>query len=305
LLFALNRGTPLRHNPFLSHWVEAVQRLSTNTLNPGQRISGFQKRGGFVGYGPIEEYEINTARVGWIKALLRVADGASLPGTTPRDVYGVFVEKTNRDDFDIRPYIRMLEEEGIYERTSPIDREENEMTKPTNTANSQSKLNDRRSWKQVVLSQLEDDPEAARRELTHLPIELQYLDFLSTLLQERTLQRFSIDPAPVICDYLQHALRLVERMGQPPGTSAAGSSNGLNGGRYGDSEDIEYGRDAQAQAVKLLLLFIKNLIRKALLPPDAIYYEIQEICVRFVWIKEVRDFRAFIEQGAIIDQGGG
>lgn len=272
-------------------------------MGPGHRVSGFEKRGGFVGYGPIEEYEINTARVGWIKALLRIADGAPLPGPTPRVVYGVFVENMKKDDLDLSPYIRMLEEEGIYERASPIDYEEKEMAKPA--ASSQSNLGDRRSWKQAILSQLENDPEAARRELTHLPIELQYLDFLSTLLQEHTLQRFSIDPAPVICDYLQHALRLVERMGQPPGTSAAGPSNGLNSGRYGDSEDIEYGRDAQAQAVKLLLLFIKNLIRKALLPPNAIYYEIQEICVRFVWIKEVRDFRAFIEQGGLIDQGGG
>jgi len=38
-----------------------------------------------------------------------------------------------------------------------------------------------------------------------------------------------------------------------------------------------HGREAQIRAVKLLLLFIRNLVRKALLPPEDIYFEIQEI----------------------------
>ena len=60
---------------------------------------------------------------------------------------------------------------------------------------------------------------------------------------------------------------------------------------------MEYGKEAQSRAVKLLLLFIKNLIVKDLLGTQWFYLEIEEICVRYVWIKEVRDFRTFLEEG--------
>jgi len=49
--------------------------------------------------------------------------------------------------------------------------------------------------------------------------------------------------------------------------------------------------------VKLLVLFVRNLIRKGMVGPEQMFYEIQEICVRYVWVREVREFRAFIEEG--------
>jgi hypothetical protein len=52
----------------------------------------------------------------------------------------------------------------------------------------------------------------------------------------------------------------------------------------------------------VLLLFIKNLIRKGLVGTEVLYFEIQEICVRYIWIKEVRDFKTWVEQG--VDEGG-
>ena len=66
-----------------------------------------------------------------------------------------------------------------------------------------------------------------------------------------------------------------------------------------DTEMLGHGREAQCRAVKLLLLFVKNLIRKGLVGTDVLYFEIQEICVRYVWIKEVRDFRLWIEEEAM------
>lgn len=241
-----------------------------------------------------------------IKSLLQSGDGSQFAELSPKLLHEAFAEGEQNAQFDIRIYVRMLEEEGIYERAQSLE-EDNEAShgpstgKGKSTATEQSKLHNRQQWKQDILSRLETDPDAAISELTHLPIDLSYLDFLTTLLQDRTFQQLSIEPSPVIRDYLQHALRLAEQMGEPPRTTASGSSNPFIDGanrEFGEETDgIDHGRAAQVRAVKLLLLFIRNLIRKALLPPEAIYFEIQEICVRYVWIKEVRDFRAFIEEG--------
>jgi hypothetical protein len=69
-------------------------------------------------------------------------------------------------------------------------------------------------------------------------------------------------------------------------------------------EELEYGKEAQSRHILLLLLFIKSLIRKGLVELDVLYFEIAEITVRYVWIKEVREFRTWAEEG-IGDDGAG
>jgi len=44
-----------------------------------------------------------------------------------------------------------------------------------------------------------------------------------------------------------------------------------------------------------LVMFMKNLLRKRLLPVQEMAFDLEEICVRFIWIVEVRDFRKFLE----------
>lgn len=61
-------------------------------------------------------------------------------------------------------------------------------------------------------------------------------------------------------------------------------------------------REAQIRAIKLLVLFIRNLIRKGVVGPEEIFFEIREICVRYIWIREVREFRVWVEEGR--DAGG-
>ena len=55
-----------------------------------------------------------------------------------------------------------------------------------------------------------------------------------------------------------------------------------------------YNRDEQIRAIKLLVLFMSSLVRKGLVDPQCIYYEAQEICIRYIWISEVREFRTFL-----------
>ncbi|PSN65865.1 hypothetical protein BS50DRAFT_588667 [Corynespora cassiicola Philippines] len=295
-LYEMNRDTPLRNNPFLSHWVEAILRLGQNLAPSKPQGKRRAKKNG----DKITDAEIRRVRVELIKSLLQSGDSLPFASMSPKMLYEKFVELGQTTEFDVAVYIRMLQEEGIYddgprELDGPSGAHVEASTQQDGEeATSKPRLNDFQQWKKGILSRLETEPEVATQELRHLPVELSYLDFLTTLLQEGTLLALSIDPAPIMSDYIQHALRLAEKMGQPP------ESSSLNG----NSEDIDRGREAQARAVRLLLLFIRNLIRKALLPPEAIYFEIQEICVRYVWIREVREFRAFVEEGAVSEGAG-
>jgi hypothetical protein len=301
----LNQHTPLRNNPFLSHWVEAIQRL-----NPPSTAEAA------VPVTDLTSSDIHTVRVELIKALLQSRNPSQFVRATPKKLYAEFVELRQTSEFDVRIYVRMLEEEEIYERTpEPVDHQVSTADSSTferagakETHPARPKLSDFQQWKQDMLERLQTEPHTAIPELTHLPIELSYLDFLTTLLQEKTLESFSIDSPPVISDYIQYALRLTETMGQSPDASASATSlreDDVEGQRLGDglnsaSQPVELtdrGREAQTRAVKLLLLFIKNVMRKELVPLEAIYFEIQEICVRYVWIREVREFRAFVEEG--------
>ncbi|KAF2709967.1 hypothetical protein K504DRAFT_454346 [Pleomassaria siparia CBS 279.74] len=306
-LYVLNQATPLRLNPFLSHWVEMIQRLAKTESDAGRLATDMTRTDG---HGHVGTKDINVVRTEVAKSLLRFRNPAQFAQISPRGLYEKFVELRQTISFDIVPYIQMLEEEGIYEKTSFPDQGPEdcrtgsiETTKEVMTPR-RPKLSDFQQWKQQVLSRLESNPESAIQELTHLPIELSSLDFLTTLLQDNMLERYSIDPAPVISDYIQHSLRLTEQMGEPPDPASEGSFAGVSitGSNGNSGQGIGHGREAQTRAVKLLLLFIRNLIRKALLPPEAIYFEIQEICVRYVWIKEVRDFRSFIEDGPTGDK---
>ena len=296
-LYILNQDTPLRNNPFLSHWVEAIQRFDRSSTTKAAKSDG-----------SLTSSDVHTVRVELIKALLQSRNPSQFARVSPMKLYADFVEMQQTGEFDVRVYVRMLEEEEIYERTpepadhqfeAPYNAREREGGKDKQAA--RPKLSDFQQWKQDILDRLRSEPNTAIPELTHLPIELSYLDFLTTLLQEKTLESFSIESPPVISDYIQHALRLTETMGQPPDSSTSTSSpSSRSPDANGDSEQADptdRGREAQTRAVKLLLLFIKNVMRKELVPLESIYFEIQEICVRYVWIKEVREFRAFVEEG--------
>jgi hypothetical protein len=277
-LYVLNQATPLRNNPFLSHWVEAVQRLAPSAA---QRDADPD--------GAILADEISTVRVELIKALLQSRNPSQFARASPRQLHSNYVDMRQTSHCNMRTYVRMLEEEGIYERTPEPEGDSPESVAATRAKLGASKLNEFERWKLGMLSRLETEPEHAIPELTHLPLELSSLDFLTTLLQEHTLQVLNIEPAPVIADYIQHALRMMEHMGRSTGETGAAEAE--------PDVLLESGPEAQTRAVKLLLLFMRSLIRKDLLPLESIYFEIQEICVRYVWIKEVREFRAFVEDG--------
>jgi hypothetical protein len=197
-----------------------------------------------------------------------------------------------------------------------------------------------------VQSALRSDPTSAYQYLTHLPIDLWTLELMNEILASGTLLETGIEPLDLARNFIQHGLRDIEAMGgaadpgfdeatagsaysngngadfssSPPlefllGSSGAGSQAGPSTTRIADSssEEIPQGkgdRDAQTRAVKLLVLFLKNLLKKGLVAdatdPAGLLFEIEEVCVRYIFVPEVRAFRRWVEgEDEIVDQESG
>jgi hypothetical protein len=300
-LWRLHEDIPLKNNPFLSHWVETLLLLhkrGNHHLLDGRdnhqllEENGSSRRDAAPN---LSSHEANAARMLWIKTLLQQNDLKRWLDYTPMEVYHELRTIDMSAGFDLQPYIKMLEDEGIYERraeSQPVapgpstQHTEQEHTSPVDALQKQ---------KYDILQMLNKQPESAIFALTRLPIAIPYLDFLTTLLADFTLEKYNIDPAPIVTQYIQHSLRSIERAERPASASSQ-PELGVNG-QAEHNGGMEYGKDAQTQYVRLLLLFIKSLIRKGLVELDVLYYEIQEITVRYVWIKEVRDFKRWAEEG--------
>ncbi|KAI9868019.1 MAG: hypothetical protein M1813_006764 [Trichoglossum hirsutum] len=151
--------------------------------------------------------------------------------------------------------------------------------------------------------QLRADPKLsdARQELmtaiTRLPSTIMPMDLITTLLI-----RGCIEDVPwVVHGFLANALRAIEYMGSRTAISA--HTQHLEQYYYDSSpliapserggiptQTIERGRAAQAQAIRLLTVFINSLVTKRLMTVQELYFEIEEIGVRYIWIPEARGF---------------
>lgn len=204
-LWRLNEGTPLQHNPFLSHWVEALQRLERPELG-GKPAT--------IAPARITTEAIDGVRVLWIKAMLQGGGATEWTMYTPEEVGNILLRKALRQPFDLQLYVRMLEDEGIYEKTpepegpAPLSGQSQprDHTSGTTTTARTGLSPEETVQKQKadILHNLDVQPNVAIFDITRLPITLTYLDFLTTILTNRTLEKHAIDPAPVITQYIQH-----------------------------------------------------------------------------------------------------
>jgi hypothetical protein len=60
---------------------------------------------------------------------------------------------------------------------------------------------------------------------------------------------------------------------------------------YADGGAGVVGREEIARLVTLLLLFMRSLYRKGIVARASLDWELQELCVRYIWVEEVREFR--------------
>lgn len=317
-LWKLNVDTPISANPFLSHWIDAILLLHVDTQ--GYQPSPTDDDDAEFGKGALSYRDIAAARLEMIKEMLKYG-GDALGTATPRMLYKTrFPPKA----IDIRPFVRMLEEGGIYDQgTAPVPPPG--LTVPSKLADMDPgspdaspvgspgapnldflDLTDSKlappplplRWKETILLNLDTNPSLAVHQLTHLPLTIATLDFLTTLITDLKLATHGIDPKSVVLSFVQHALRIVEYARQPP-TPASEPPPQTD---IGVNTYFGYGRDAQMWAVRVLLLFVKNLIQKGLVDvyPNkeyTLYYDIQEICTQYIWMGDVREFKAWIDQG--------
>lgn len=317
-LWKMNEQTPLRHNPFLSHWVEAIQRLEQDL----QTLSG---QGSSRATESVSVGDVIATRLEMIKRiLLRNVD---VDSTTPRALYD---DRYPGTPFDVQPYIRMLEEEGIYEapantveahppptsgKSDDHDKNPHHPTPALSPQQTPSALTFA-DWKSSILASMHSNPSLVTTQLTRLPLLLPALDFLTDLITTSTLSTHNIDPKPIVLHFTQHALRLVEHMGQPPdldshpihstSTQPPTSSSTTAGPSTTPigfpSSPTTHGRAAQTRALRLLLLFLRNLVKKGWVDTDpgeeyTLYWDLEGLFTSYMWLGEVREFKRLIEEG--------
>ncbi|KAF2759143.1 hypothetical protein EJ05DRAFT_334334 [Pseudovirgaria hyperparasitica] len=292
LLYSIYAETPMRYNPFLSHWVEVIQRLDRKPES--MEISKITSKS-------MSWPLIHRVRVLLVQQILHADTLMRISHQSPRDLLETLSE-LELMHFVLDDFVRILEDEDIYERSQSPEAQ----STTGSTAQSSYKISTGSqsnsqidipidNTKEGILRRIKESShpvETADKIIARLPVDLNTLELLTGLLQNGTLESLRVDSLNPIRNYIQHGLRHIEKMGQRqtviPDTSLYESNDSIQ-------EQGEVGREAQRRSVKLLVLFMRNLVRKALIPPEELYYEIQEICVRYMWIREVRDFRAFME----------
>ncbi|KAI9802967.1 MAG: hypothetical protein M1825_002200 [Sarcosagium campestre] len=115
--------------------------------------------------------------------------------------------------------------------------------------------------------------------LTRLPVDIFSLDLLNTLIGKNLIP----DVPWLIHGYFAHAFRQVESMAVPqPGDIMS----------YADPSNSSRGTHEQARAVELLILFIRDLLRRNVMSLQELFFEVQEFRVRYIYIPQARAFSA-------------
>ena len=139
----------------------------------------------------------------------------------------------------------------------------------------------------------EINPEEVSHALMRLLLDMGSLELLTRLLERETFKATGVDANLITREYVKHGLRINERL------STATSSHSTTGAAAPDGfntiNDTPSGRDEQIQAVKLLIMYMKNYLRKGLLLVQELLFDIEGLCVQYIWIAEVWESRRSLE----------
>jgi hypothetical protein len=155
-----------------------------------------------------------------------------------------------------------------------------------------------RSSTEDVQKAIAQDFDETSHALMRLPLDLPSLELLTNLLERQILVKTGADAPTITREYIQHCLRIIERLGATF-SPTSDTGDGLNG--LDAMAGIPSGREEQVRAVKLLIMFMKNLLKKGLLPVQELQFDLDEICIRYIWVADVREFRKFLEGGDMVD----
>jgi len=125
--------------------------------------------------------------------------------------------------------------------------------------------------------------------LANAPPTLTNLELLTRVLQDQRIREilapFGIRSVDVSREHFIHALRRLE--------NATASSPHLG------YSNVDVGREVQVLAV-----YLKHAISHGLLDYDMVRLDIEEFCVRYVWVSDVQDFRAWLHDALRMSQAG-
>lgn len=182
-----------------------------------------------------------------------------------------------------------------------------------------------------LLSSFKTDPAATLNELHHLPLTVQSLETITTFLSSSLPQTYSISREDFARNYAQRCLRTLEQLSDhlrqrhrhqtspfPPlriplvaeASSSASSPSWTSAtatyveDTYTDGGSGIVGREEIARLVTLLLLFMRSLYRKGIVEPASLDWELQELCIRYIWVEEVREFRKGFRPDLGVERGG-
>lgn len=145
----------------------------------------------------------------------------------------------------------------------------------------------------IILLYLGKGDDEQRRDLMtaleSLPVTLPTLDMLSELISKTALLR-SDEVARLVHNILENGIRVAENVGLAAGGVAQSSKPPGYPYRDGGGSAVSaYTRQVQARQIQLLCLFIQGLLSKDVVELRDVYYQIQDMGVKFMFVKEARD----------------
>jgi CCR4-NOT transcription complex subunit 11 len=229
------------------------------------------------------------------------------------------------DPIDVGPFVDMLKAQGMYRASHqvPVTPTVPEMDSATAAFFAREQiidaLNNMRVYPSATMfaTWLEYARDECLHFLIRLPVTLKALDFLTKVLTSNVFEAMTmgIEAHDIAREYLQHALRKIEILGSRPSTPTSSHSSGTPTSRFFRSGTPTFGnaatssdfldKEEQARTIGLLIVFLRNIIARGVLDLSEAFLDVQEICIRYIWVPQVREFRAWLEEVTGVDAFGG
>lgn len=319
MILRLTFETPLCDHPFLLHWVTAADRIR------GELLVSRDKLG-------TDEYSAEEillkSRLEIIYFALHGMEQYKSDEKWPAEKIGAMtplalMEHTVRRDaepdwLDLTIYAVALDKAGIVlswelaallpdpdtqpPEVQPADVGHGEYHRDESESARTKAAASRPAGKGPTLEQIEHHmhthPEDTLQYLIRLDLEIPSLNLLCALAAKdnHILENSGVEKIYVIREYIQHAQRTIEAMGQEENyNESSNTSNVSNEPSSDTSNEPRRGRDEQVRGVKLLVLFMTYLIRNDLVGAHDIYHDVVGFCLQYLPIKEVREFADYLE----------
>lgn len=319
MILKLNFETPLCDHPFLLHWVTAADRIR------GELLANRDKHG-------TEEY---SAQEILLKSRLEIiyfaldgmqkyrSDGKwvaeKLGALTPLALMEHTIRREGDPDWlDLTIYAMALERaqgkalswevEALLPdpnaqspeiRPAAVDRDEHSPAQGKAAVSRPAVKVSKGPTLEEIEQYMQLQPENTLQCLIRLDISIDSLNLLCQLAatDNHTIENAGVEKIHVIREYILHALRTIEAMAQSEEhyTESSNTSNVSNDPASDTSNEPPKGRDEQERGITLLAIFMKHLVSQGLVGVNDIYYELSEFVTRYIFVREVRDFKNFLE----------